>query len=58
MGRLEEALDDLEEAVRISPQSHSFYFSRGIVYSKMDLHDKAVENYTRVITLTKDKPDR
>jgi len=59
MGRLDEALDDLNEAIHLSNESNStFYYARGIVYGKMDLHTEAVKDYTQVITLTKDKEGR
>lgn len=58
MGRLDEALDDFNEAIYLSSNNSTFYYSRGIVYSKMDMHDEAVKDYSIVITLTKDKDGR
>lgn len=55
MGRLEEALDDLNEAIGLQNDQSSFYYNRGLVYSKMDLIEKAVEDYTRVIDITREK---
>jgi tetratricopeptide (TPR) repeat protein len=44
MGRLEEALDDFNEAIFIQNQNDkaSFFYSRGVVYGKMDRHDEAI----------------
>jgi tetratricopeptide (TPR) repeat protein len=58
MGRLEEALDDLNEAIYLQQDNSTFYYSRGIVFSKMDRFREAVEDYSKAITLTKDKEGR
>lgn len=49
MGNLENALDDLNEAIRLASDNNSFYYHRGIVYAKMRMFNEAVEDYTRII---------
>ena len=58
MGRLDEARDDLNEAIYLQDDNSTFYYSLAIVYSYMDLDEYAIENYSRVISLIKDKDSR
>jgi len=52
MGRYEEAVSYLEEAVRMDPYKSSYYLLLGMVEGKIpDLHKKAEESFLRAIEL-------
>ena len=57
MGRLEEALEDLNRAIDYKNDESAFYYNRGLTYQKMNLYKKAVDDFTRVIDITREKGD-
>lgn len=48
------AFDRLTEAIRLSPDDESPYFVRGLVYSRKQLFDRAIQDFDRVL---KDRAD-
>ena len=58
LGRYEEALDAIEEALRLDPEQKSFripYSIRGRVYESMHNYPLAIEAYTRALVSEKDR---
>ena len=58
LGRYEEALDAIEEALRLDPEQKSFripYSIRGRVYESMHNYPLAIEAYTRSLVSEKDR---
>lgn len=50
-GLFDEALGDLDEAIRINPKSASAYNHRGLVYRKKGDTARAIEEYTLAVSL-------
>jgi hypothetical protein len=50
-GRYERAIEDLDEAIALSPSYYEAYNNRGIVFSMMGLFDKAIESFNQSISL-------
>lgn len=51
-GELGQAMDLLNEGVRLFPESAGFYWHRGAFYRERDRYDRAIEDLTRAIELT------
>jgi Flp pilus assembly protein TadD len=51
MGRLREALDDANMAIRLTPTYSFGYRSRGIVNDAMGRYDIAIADYTKAISI-------
>jgi len=56
-GRIHEALNHYNEAIRISPSSAEVYTNRGNVYSSMGRYQRAIEDYNETIRLKPDYAD-
>lgn len=53
-GKITEALDRYDEAIRIKPDYADAYYNRGNAYARLISHQTAIENYNKAISL---KPD-
>ena len=56
-GRLEEAIDEFKETVRLNPKSAQSYFNLGILYEKMDDGKNAILNILKAGNLFNEKGD-
>ena len=52
--RLEEAIADSTEAIRLDPDNPQLYFERAGTHSRLDRYEEAVADYDRVISLDPD----
>ncbi len=50
-GRLEEALAEYNEAIRLDSKLSGTYHNRGIVYDELGEYDKAIADYTKAIEI-------
>ena len=50
-GRMQEALDHYNEAIRLKPDNTDAYFNKGNVYAKRGDYQRAFENYNEAIRL-------
>ncbi len=50
-GKFQEALEDLEKAIKLNPNSALGYFSKGIVFHNLSQLQAALENYTKAIEI-------
>jgi tetratricopeptide (TPR) repeat protein len=48
---LENALEDLNEAIRLNPKEHSYWVNRGTVFGALNKPDKALEDFKKAIGL-------
>lgn len=52
MGRLELAIEDLADAIRLNPQDALAYYNRGITYKLQNKKSEAITDFEKSITLT------
>src|SRR5690606_37926978 len=57
MGRLNRALDVLDQIGRLEPFSEDVYLMRAGIHSQLRQHRKAIEQYTRALELAEDGLD-
>jgi tetratricopeptide (TPR) repeat protein len=55
-GQLNQALDDIDQAIEIDPKNPENYHLRGYVYDELGHYDQAINDYTRAIELGVDSP--
>lgn len=57
LGRVEEALVDLQTAVKLAPASHDFWFNLGVAYNRVGRGNDARKAYDEAIKHTNQKYD-
>ncbi len=55
-GRMEKAIQVLDEAIDHKPDDYTFWWERGLVYRRMGKREKAIESLKAAIELAPDKP--
>ena len=50
-GRRGEAIDELNEAIRLNPQFAEAYYNRGIAYYDLGQHERAIEDFDEAVRL-------
>ena len=53
-GKIEDAIDQYNEAIRITPDYTEAYNNRGMAYSDLGQHQRAIEDYNEAIRITPD----
>lgn len=48
-GRLEEAIAEYDEAIRLDPQDAVVYYNRGFAYDDLGQHQRAIQDYDEAI---------
>jgi tetratricopeptide (TPR) repeat protein len=56
-GKMEEAIDNYNKAIRIAPKEFSLYVNRGAAYASMGHYQMAVHDYTKSIHLEPNNAD-
>jgi len=56
MGRLEEALQELEKVLVVKPESPAFLKEKGLILNRLKRFDQALETFERVREITPDDP--
>ena len=54
LGRYQEAIEDLSQAIRISPAYAEAHYNRGVAYGKLGRWQEAIESYKQAVRI---KPD-
>lgn len=49
MGHYEDAIQDYSKAIELNPEYGTAYYSRGIVFAKLDQYDKCIADYSTAI---------
>ena len=57
LGRSEEAFEDRDQAVRLSPNLAEAYLARGGSYHELGMHQKGIADRTKAIELAPDLPE-
>jgi tetratricopeptide (TPR) repeat protein len=53
-GKIEDAIDQYNEAIRITPDYTETYNNRGMAYADLGQHQRAIEDYNEAIRITPD----
>ena len=48
-GKLEKAIADFTEAIRLNPKDAVAFYNRGLAWHKKNEHDKAIVDYTEAV---------
>ncbi|MGD0169223.1 MAG: tetratricopeptide repeat protein, partial [Smithella sp.] len=54
-GRIQEAIDQYGESIRIAPDDFNAYFNRGSVYARRGQYQRALEDFNKAISLKSTK---
>ena len=49
--RLEDAIPEFDEAIRLSPQDAEAYYNRGLSYGNLGQHQRAIQDYDEAIRI-------
>ena len=53
-GRFEQAIVQLDEAIRLAPGYAAAYYNRGVAYEDLGQHERAIQDYDEAIRLAPD----
>jgi tetratricopeptide (TPR) repeat protein len=56
-GKIEEAIDHCNQAIRITPDYADAYYNKGIAYNNLGQYQRAIEDYSEAIRLKPDYTD-
>jgi protein O-mannosyl-transferase len=56
-GKMEEAIDNYNKAIRIAPKEFSLYVNRGVAHAALGRYQMAIEDYTKSIHLETNNAD-
>ena len=56
-GKIEEAIEHYNKAIRLAPEYDIAYNNRGIAYTKLGRYQMAIEDYNKAIHLEPDNAD-
>ncbi|MFC2019839.1 tetratricopeptide repeat protein [Chloroflexota bacterium] len=50
-GRLDEAISEYDEAIRLDPQDATVYYKRGLTYYHLGQFERALKDYSKAVSL-------